>query len=188
MTNLYNRLLKSVIKFSDYAHIIEKVGDNSINFYQYLQNIIKNDLNIFFNLIQNLENINRLSLNSSFLDDSNDERSKIFANNIEGEFKKLRKMNNVKDNKIKQLMSQINNLTNSKTEGNNSNNNFNILNAEKNQNQWNKKLEQIILEKDNKLQSLIYQLNMKRNETEPNNGDIQNIIAEKDKEIFNLLK
>ena len=97
-------------------------------------------------------------------------------------------MNNVKDNKIKQLMSQINNLTNSKTEGNNSNNNFNILNAEKNQNQWNKKLEQIILEKDNKLQSLIYQLNMKRNETEPNNGDIQNIIAEKDKEIFNLQK
>ena len=29
---------------------------------------------------------------------------------------------------------------------------------------------------------------MKRNETEPNNGDIQNIIAEKDKEIFNLQK
>ena len=129
MTNLYNRLLKLVIRFSDCDHMIEKAGDNSINIYQYLQSIIKNDLNTFFNLIQNLENINRLSLNSSSLDDSNDKRSKIFANDIEGEFKKLRKMNNVKDNKIKQLMIQLNNLTNSKIEGNNSNNNFNILNA-----------------------------------------------------------
>ena len=188
MINLYNRLVKSVMKFSDYDHIIEKAGDNSINLFQYLQNIIKNDLKTFFNLIQNLENINRLSLNSSFPDDSNKKRSKSFANNIEGELEKLRKMNNVKDNKIKQLMIQLNKLTNSKTEGNNSNNNFNILNTENKQNQRIKKLEQIILEKDNKLQSLIYQLNMKRVETEPNNGDIQNIIAEKDKEIINLQK
>ena len=187
MINLYNRLVKSVMKFSDYDHIIEKAGDNSINLFQYLQNIIKNDLKTFFNLIQNLENINRLSLNSSFPDDSNKKRSKSFAN-IEGELEKLRKMNNVKDNKIKQLMIQLNKLTNSKTEGNNSNNNFNILNTENKQNQRIKKLEQIILEKDNKLQSLIYQLNMKRVETEPNNGDIQNIIAEKDKEIINLQK
>ena len=55
MTNLYNRILKSMNKFSDYDYIIETIGDNSINFYKNLQQNIKNDLNSLFNLIQNLE-------------------------------------------------------------------------------------------------------------------------------------
>ena len=190
MINLYNKILKSVLKFSDFDYTIETAGDNSINVYQGLKNIIKNDLNMLFNLIQNLDNINksnnRVSFNSFLTDESNNKRGKSLGKNIENEIEKLKKMNVVKDNKIRQLMIQLNNLSINKTEGNDSNNNFNILNTESNENSRIKKLEQIILDKDNKLKSLIKQLNMKKIVNDSNNGNIQNIIEEKNKEIFNL--
>ena len=188
ITNLYKQLLKSVQKFSDYDYIIETTGDNSIiNDYQNLQNNIKKDLNILFNLIQNLENINnRVSFNSFLTDESNNKSGKSLGKNIENEIEKLKKMNIVKDNKIRQLMLQINNLAINKTERSNPNNNYNILKTEGNENSRIKKLEQIILDKDNKLQSLINQINMKKIGNDLNNGNMQNLLEEKDKEIFNL--
>ena len=188
ITNLHKQLLKSVQKFSDYDYIIETTGDNSIfNDYQNLQNNIKNDLNTLFNLIQNLENINnRISFNSFLTDESNNKSSKSLGKNIENEIEKLKKMNIVKDNKIRQLMLQINNLAINKTERSNPNNNYNILKTEGNENLRIKKLEQIILDKDNKLQSLINQINMKKIGNDLNNGNMQNLLEEKDKEIFNL--
>ena len=190
ITNLYKQLLKSVQKFSDYDYIIETTGDNSIiNDYQNLQNNIKKDLNTLFNLIQNLENIiinNRISLNSFLTDESNNKSSKSLGKNIENEIEKLKKMNIVKDNKIRQLMLQINNLAINKTERSNPNNNYNILKTEGNENSRIKKLEQIILDKDNKLQSLINQINMKKIGNDLDNGNMQNLLEEKDKEIFNL--
>ena len=188
ITNLYKQLLKSVQKFSDYDYIIETTGDNSIiNDYQNLQNNIKKDLNTLFNLIQNLENINnRVNLNSFLTDESNNKSSKSLGKNIENEIEKLKKMNIVKDNKIRQLMLQINNLAINKTERSNPNNNYNILKTEGNENSRIKKLEQIILDKDNKLQSLINQINMKKIGNDLNNGNMQNLLEEKDKEIFNL--
>ena len=188
ITNLYKQLLKSVQKFSDYDYIIETTGDNSIiNDYQNLQNNIKKDLNTLFNLIQNLENINnRISLNSFLTDESNNKSSKSLGKNIENEIEKLKKMNIVKDNKIRQLMLQLNNLAINKTERSNPNNNYNILKTEGNENSRIKKLEQIILDKDNKLQSLINQINMKKIGNDLNNGNMQNLLEEKDKEIFNL--
>ena len=188
ITNLYKQLLKSVQKFSDYDYIIETTGDNSIiNDYQNLQNNIKKDLNTLFNLIQNLENIiNRVSLNSFLTDESNNKSGKSLGKNIENEIEKLKKMNIVKDNKIRQLMLQINNLAINKTERSNPNNNYNILKTEGNENSRIKKLEQIILDKDNKLQSLINQINMKKIGNDLNNGNMQNLLEEKDKEIFNL--
>ena len=188
ITNLHKQLLKSVQKFSDYDYIIETTGDNSIiNDYQNLQNNIKKDLNTLFNLIQNLENINnRISLNSFLTDESNNKSSKSLGKNIENEIEKLKKMNIVKDNKIRQLMLQINNLAINKTERSNPNNNYNILKTEGNENSRIKKLEQIILDKDNKLQSLINQINMKKIGNDLNNSNMQNLLEEKDKEIFNL--
>ena len=188
ITNLHKQLLKSVQKFSDYDYIIETTGDNSIiNDYQNLQNNIKKDLNTLFNLIQNLENINnKVSLNSFLTDESNNKSSKSLGKNIENEIEKLKKMNIVKDNKIRQLMLQINNLAINKTERSNPNNNYNILKTEGNENSRIKKLEQIILDKDNKLQSLINQINMKKIGNDLNNGNMQNLLEEKDKEIFNL--
>ena len=190
ITNLHKQLLKSVQKFSDYDYIIETTGDNSIiNDYQNLQNNIKKDLNTLFNLIQNLENIiinNRISLNSFLTDESNNKSSKSLGKNIENEIEKLKKMNIVKDNKIRQLMLQINNLAINKTERSNPNNNYNILKTEGNENSRIKKLEQIILDKDNKLQSLINQINMKKIGNDLNNGNMQNLLEEKNKEIFNL--
>ena len=188
ITNLHKQLLKSVQKFSDYDYIIETTGDNSIiNDYQNLQNNIKKDLNTLFNLIQNLENINnRISFNSFLTDESNNKSSKSLGKNIENEIEKLKKMNIVKDNKIRQLMLQINNLAINKTERSNPNNNYNILKTEGNENSRIKKLEQIILDKDNKLQSLINQINMKKIGNDLNNGNMQNLLEEKDKEIFNL--
>ena len=188
ITNLYKQLLKSVQKFSDYDYIIETTGDNSIiNDYQNLQNNIKKELNTLFNFIQNLENINnRISLNSFLTDESNNKSSKSLGKNIENEIEKLKKMNIVKDNKIRQLMLQINNLAINKTERSNPNNNYNILKTEGNENSRIKKLEQIILDKDNKLQSLINQINMKKIGNDLNNGNMQNLLEEKDKEIFNL--
>ena len=188
ITNLYKQLLKSVQKFSDYDYIIETTGDNSIiNDYQNLQNNIKKDLNTLFNLIQNLENINnRVSLNSFLTDESNNKSGKSLGKNIENEIEKLKKMNIVKDNKIRQLILQINNLAINKTERSNPNNNYNILKTEGNENSRIKKLEQIILDKDNKLQSLINQINMKKIGNDLNNGNMQNLLEEKDKEIFNL--
>ena len=188
ITNLYKQLLKSVQKFSDYDYIIETTGDNSIiNDYQNLQNNIKKDLNTLFNLIQNLENINnKVSLNSFLTDESNNKSGKSLGKNIENEIEKLKKMNIVKDNKIRQLMLQINNLAINKTERSNPNNNYNILKTEGNENSRIKKLEQIILDKDNKLQSLINQINMKKIGNDLNNGNMQNLLEEKDKEIFNL--
>ena len=188
ITNLHKQLLKSVQKFSDYDYIIETTDDNSIiNDYQNLQNNIKKDLNTLFNLIQNLENINnRISLNSFLTDESNNKSSKSLGKNIENEIEKLKKMNIVKDNKIRQLMLQINNLAINKTERSNPNNNYNILKTEGNENLRIKKLEQIILDKDNKLQSLINQINMKKIGNDLNNGNMQNLLEEKDKEIFNL--
>ena len=188
ITNLHKQLLKSVQKFSDYDYIIETTGDNSIfNDYQNLQNNIKKDLNTLFNLIQNLENINnRISFNSFLTDESNNKSSKSLGKNIEKEIEKLKKMNIVKDNKIRQLMLQINNLAINKTERSNPNNNYNILKTEGNENSRIKKLEQIILDKDNKLQSLINQINMKKIGNDLNNGNMQNLLEEKDKEIFNL--
>lgn len=188
ITNLHKQLLKSVQKFSDYDYIIETTGDNSIiNDYQNLQNNIKNDLNTLFNLIQNLENINnRISFNSFLTDESNNKSGKSLGKNIENEIEKLKKMNIVKDNKIRQLMLQINNLAINKTERSNPNNNYNILKTEGNENSRIKKLEQIILDKDNKLQSLINQINMKKIGNDLNNGNMQNLLEEKDKEIFNL--
>ena len=188
ITNLHKQLLKSVQKFSDYDYIIETTGDNSIiNDYQNLQNNIKKDLNTLFNLIQNLENINnKISLNSFLTDESNNKSSKSLGKNIENEIEKLKKMNIVKDNKIRQLMLQLNNLAINKTERSNPNNNYNILKTEGNENSRIKKLEQIILDKDNKLQSLINQINMKKIGNDLNNGNMQNLLEEKDKEIFNL--
>ena len=188
ITNLHKQLLKSVQKFSDYDYIIETTGDNSIiNDYQNLQNNMKNDLNTLFNLIQNLENINnRISLNSFLTDESNNKSGKSLGKNIENEIEKLKKMNIVKDNKIRQLMLQINNLAINKTERSNPNNNYNILKTEGNENSRIKKLEQIILDKDNKLQSLINQINMKKIGNDLNNGNMQNLLEEKNKEIFNL--
>ena len=188
ITNLHKQLLKSVQKFSDYDYIIETTGDNSIiNDYQNLQNNIKKDLNTLFNLIQNLENINnKISLNSFLTDESNNKSGKSLGKNIENEIEKLKKMNIVKDNKIRQLMLQINNLAINKTERSNPNNNYNILKTEGNENSRIKKLEQIILDKDNKLQSLINQINMKKIGNDLNNGNMQNLLEEKDKEIFNL--
>ena len=188
ITNLHKQLLKSVQKFSDYDYIIETTGDNSIiNDYQNLQNNIKKDLNTLFNLIQNLENIiNRVSLNSFLTDESNNKSGKSLGKNIENEIEKLKKMNIVKDKKIRQLMLQINNLAINKTERSNPNNNYNILKTEGNENSRIKKLEQIILDKDNKLQSLINQINMKKIGNDLNNGNMQNLLEEKDKEIFNL--
>lgn len=188
ITNLHKQLLKSVQKFSDYDYIIETTGDNSIiNDYQNLKNNIKKDLNTLFNLIQNLENINnKISLNSFLTDESNNKSSKSLGKNIENEIEKLKKMNIVKDNKIRQLMLQINNLAINKTERSNPNNNYNILKTEGNENSRIKKLEQIILDKDNKLQSLINQINMKKIGNDLNNGNMQNLLEEKDKEIFNL--
>ena len=188
ITNLHKQLLKSVQKFSDYDYIIETTGDNSIiNDYQNLQNNIKKDLNTLFNLIQNLENINnRVNLNSFLTDESNNKSGKSLGKNIENEIEKLKKMNIVKDNKIRQLMLQINNLAINKTERSNPNNNYNILKTEGNENSRIKKLEQIILDKDNKLQSLINQINMKKIGNDLNNGNMQNLLEEKDKEIFNL--
>ena len=190
ITNLHKQLLKSVQKFSDYDYIIETTGDNSIiNDYQNLRNNIKKDLNTLFNLIQNLENIiinNRISLNSFLTDESNNKSSKSLGKNIEKEIEKLKKMNIVKDNKIRQLMLQINNLAINKTERSNPNNNYNILKTEGNENSRIKKLEQIILDKDNKLQSLINQINMKKIGNDLNNGNMQNLLEEKNKEIFNL--
>ena len=188
ITNLHKQLLKSVQKFSDYDYIIETTGDNSIiNDYQNLQNNIKKDLNTLFNLIQNLENINnKISLNSFLTDESNNKSGKSLGKNIENEIEKLKKMNIVKDNKIRQLMLQINNLAINKTERSNPNNYYNILKTEGNENSRIKKLEQIILDKDNKLQSLINQINMKKIGNDLNNGNMQNLLEEKDKEIFNL--
>ena len=190
ITNLHKQLLKSVQKFSDYDYIIETTGDNSIiNDYQNLQNNIKKDLNTLFNLIQNLENIiinNRISLNSFLTDESNNKSSKSLGKNIEKEIEKLKKMNIVKDNKIRQLMLQINNLAINKTERSNPNGNYNTLKTEGNENSRIKKLEQIILDKDNKLQSLINQINMKKIGNDLNNGNMQNLLEEKNKEIFNL--
>ena len=188
ITNLHKQLLKSVQKFSDYDYIIETTGDNSIiNDYQNLQNNIKKDLNTLFNFIQNLENINnRVSFNSFLTDESNNKSGKSLGKNIENEIEKLKKMNIVKDNKIRQLMLQINNLAINKTERSNPNNNYNILKTEGNENSRIKKLEQIILDKDNKLQSLINQINMKKIGNDLNNGNMQNLLEEKDKEIFNL--
>ena len=188
ITNLYKQLLKSVQKFSDYDYIIETTGDNSIiNDYQNLQNNIKKDLNTLFNLIQNLENINnRVSLNSFLTDESNNKSGKSLGKNIENEIEKLKKMNIVKDNKIRQLILQINNLAINKTERSNPNNNYNILKTEGNENSRIKKLEQIILDKDNKLKSLINKINMKKIGNDLNNGNMQNLLEEKDKEIFNL--
>ena len=190
MINIYNKLIKSVLKFSDYDYIIETAGDNSINVYQNLQNVIKNDLNALFNLIQNIENIknsnNNVILNSFSTDESNNKKGKSLGKSLENEIEKLKKMNITKDTKIRQLMIQLNNLSINKTEGIDSNNNFNTLNTEGNENSRIKKLEQIILDKDNKLKSLIKQINMKKIGNDSKNGNIKNIIEEKNKEIFNL--
>ena len=125
-------------------------------------------------------------MNSFLTDESNNKSSKSLGKNIENEIEKLKKMNIVKDNKIRQLMLQINNLAINKTERSNPNNNYNILKTEGNENSRIKKLEQIILDKDNKLQSLINQINMKKIGNDLNNGNMQNLLEEKDKEIFNL--
>ena len=176
MTNLYNRILKSMNKFSDYDYIIETIGDNSINFYKNLQQNIKNDLNSLFNLIQNLEKNNRINSLTTRDEESNIERSIRINRNLENKLEKLRKSNNTKDSRIRQLMLEMNSL---------SNNRMISLNTENKEDVRIKKLEQIIIDKDNKLKSLINQMKAKRVATEPNN-DIENIIAEKDKEIDNL--
>ena len=176
MTNLYNRILKSMNKFSDYDYIIETIGDNSINFYKNLQQNIKNDLNSLFNLIQNLEKNNRINSLTTRDEESNIERSIRINRNLENEVEKLRKSNYTKDSRIRRLMLEMNSLTN---------NRMSILDTENKEDVRIKKLEQIIIDKDNKLKSLINQMKAKRVATEPNN-DIENIIAEKDKEIDNL--
>ena len=176
MTNLYNRILISMNKFSDYDYIIETTGDNSINFYKGLQQNIKIDLNSLFNLIQNLEKNNRINSLTTRDAESNIERSIRINRNLENEVEKLRKSNNTKDSRIRQLMLEMNSL---------SNNRMISLNTENKEDVRIKKLEQIIIDKDNKLKSLINQMKAKRVATEPNN-DIENIIAEKDKEIDNL--
>ena len=176
MTNLYNRILISMNKFSDYDYIIETTGDNSINFYKNLQQNIKIDLNSLFNLIQNLEKNNRINSLTTRDAESNIERSIRINRNLENEVEKLRKSNYTKDSRIRQLMLEMNSL---------SNNRMSILNTENKEDVRIKKLEQIIIDKDNKLKSLINQMKAKRVATEPNN-DIENIIAEKDKEIDNL--
>ena len=176
MTNLYNRILKSMNKFSDYDYIIETIGDNSINFYKNLQQNIKNDLNSLFNLIQNLEKNIRINSLTTRDEESNIERSIRINRNLENEVEKLRKSNYTKDSRIRRLMLEMNSLTN---------NRMSILDTENKEDVRIKKLEQIIIDKDNKLKSLINQMKAKRVATEPNN-DIENIIAEKDKEIDNL--
>lgn len=174
INQLYIQILQSLNKFADFNYIIEGYDSDSAKYYSNLQDFIKKDLHALFNIL----NQNKTSKTSIFTAEHNGQRSKSIGKDLNREIARLKKLNLSKDVKINQLMIQFNNLKTNYTEGNNIN--FQPLNTDGNEKSKIRELEKIINEKDMKLRSLTNRLKTTRLD------NIQNTIAEKDSEIFNL--
>ena len=174
INQLYIQILQSLNKFADFIYIIEGYDSDSAKYYSNLQDFIKKDLHALFNII----NQNKTSKTSIFTAEHNGTRSKSIGKDLNREIERLKKLNLSKDIKINQLMIQFNNLKTNYTEGNNIN--FQPLNTDGNEKTKIRELEKIINDKDMKLRSLTNRLKTTKLD------NIQNTIAEKDSEIFNL--
>ena len=174
INQLYNQILQSLNKFSDFNYIIEGYDSESANHYSNLQDFIKKDMLALFNIL----NQNKSSKASIFTADHNGQRSKSLGKDLNKEVERLKKLIFAKDKKINQLMIQFNNIKTNYTEGNNAN--FQYLNTDGNENSKIRELEKIINDKDMKLRTITNRLKNTRLD------NIQNIVAEKDTEIFHL--
>lgn len=174
INQLYNRILQSLNKFSDFNYIIEGYDSESANHYSNLQDFIKKDMLALFNIL----NQNKSSKASIFTADHNGQRSKSLGKDLNKEVERLKKLIFAKDKKINQLMIQFNNIKTNYTEGNNAN--FQYLNTDGNENSKIRELEKIINDKDMKLRTITNRLKNTRLD------NIQYIVAEKDTEIFHL--
>ena len=174
INQLYNQILQSLNKFADFNYIIEGYDSESANHYSNLQDFIKKDLFALFNII----NQNKSSEASVFTADHNGQRSKSIGKDLNKEVERLKKLILAKDNKINQLMIQFNNIKTNYTEGNNVN--FQYLNTDSNENSKIRELEKIINDKDMKLRTITNRFKNTRLD------NMQNIVAEKDTEIFHL--
>ena len=174
INQLYIQILQSLNKFADFNYIIEGYDSDSAKYYSNLQDFIKKDLHALFNII----NQNKTSKTSIFTAEHNGTRSKSIGKDLNREIARLKKLNLSKDVKINQLMIQFNNLKTNYTEGNNIN--FQHLNTDGNEKSKIRELEKIINDKDMKLRALTNRLKTTRLD------NIENTIAEKDSEIFNL--
>ena len=174
LNQVCNQILQSLNKFSDFNYIIEGYDAESATYYYNLQDFIKKDVNTLLNYI----NKNRSNQASLFTPELNGQRSKSLGKDINKEIERLKKLILAKDKTIKQLKAQFNNLKINYTEENNIN--YQYSNTESKENSKIRELEKIISDKDIKLESLTNRLKSKRFD------DIQNIINEKDNEIFNL--
>ena len=126
----------------------------------------------------NIINQNKSSEASVFTADHNGQRSKSIGKDLNKEVERLKKLILAKDNKINQLMIQFNNIKTNYTEGNNVN--FQYLNTDSNENSKIRELEKIINDKDMKLRTITNRFKNTRLD------NMQNIVAEKDTEIFHL--
>ena len=174
LNQVCNQILQSLNKFSDFNYIIEGYDAESATYYYNLQDFIKKDVNTLLSYIKK----NRASQASLLTPELNGQRSKSLGKDINKEIERLKKLILAKDKTIKQLKAQFNNLKINYTEGNNIN--YQYSNTESNENSKIRELEKIISDKNIKLESLTNRLKSKRFD------DIQNIINEKDNEIFNL--
>lgn len=174
INQLYIQILQSLNKFADFNYIIEGYDSDSAKYYSNLQDFIKKDLHALFNIL----NQNKTSKTSIFTAEHNGQRSKSIGKDLTREIARLKKLNLSKDVKINQLMIQFNNLKTNYTEGNNIN--FQPLNTDGNEKSKIRELEKIINDKDMKLRALTNRLKSTRLD------NIENTIAEKDSEIFNL--
>ena len=189
----YNQILLSVNKLSDFDYIIEANDSDSADYYNSLQESIKQNLSDLFNLFQQLsKNNNKMMMDSLIIEDPNNSRNKSIKNDISKETQKLKTIIQQKDKKIRELNTLIQKMKKDNlilnTEGNISD--YNISNIESNQNSSIMKLKRIIKEKDNQIKSLTNKFQTERLMTEPNsnnnNNNIKKLLTEKNNQIFNL--
>ena len=188
----YNQILLSVNKLSDFDYIIEANDSDSADYYNSLQESIKQNLSDLFNLFQQLsKNNNKMMMDSLIIEDPNNSRNKSIKNDINKETQKLKTIIQQKDKKIRELNTLIQKMKKDNlilnTEGNISD--YNISNTESNQNSSIMKLKRIIKEKDNQIKSLMNKFQTERLMTEPNsnnNNNIKKLLTEKNNQIFNL--
>ena len=191
INKVYSQIVTLVSKFSEYNYIIGGVNIGASNNFTNLQNILKKNLNILMNLFKNYFNTNKnitkiyeTNSHKSVRDPTNRERSKSQCNRENKEIEKLKVKIQLDEKKIKELTNKLNMYSKYNTNPNVRGSDSALSNFSKTKDyEMNTsnlslkiiKLEKLIQEKDNLINSLKNTSNVGNNNF---NNNLNNILLQ----------
>ena len=108
INNIYSQIIKLLTNFSEFNFMINKVNFEASNRFSNLQNNLKNEIDKLMNLVRNIDKRN--SLQNVNINEMQNQRSRSIPSGISKELEKLKKMNQINEKKIFDLEVNNNNL------------------------------------------------------------------------------